>query len=109
MKSQAVQYQGKTYRYVLSLLDVFSQFHRLYPLQIKQSRGIKENKKKIFAVHGMPETPQLDNGKEFKELVNQFCRMRKMRMVQSRPYNLKGQGKVKRSHRVLRNKLSTII
>ena len=56
MKSQAVQYQGKNYRYILSLLDVFSRFYWLCPLHTKHSREVKENIKKIFAVHGMLET-----------------------------------------------------
>ena len=47
MKSQAVQCQGKTYHYILSLLDVFSRFHWWCPLQTKHSRGVKENIKKI--------------------------------------------------------------
>ena len=47
MKSQAIQCQGKTYRYILSLLDVFSRFHWLCLLQTNHSRGVKENIKKI--------------------------------------------------------------
>ena len=98
MKRQAVQYQGKTYRYILSLLNVFLDW--LCPLQTKHSHGVKKNIKKTFAVHGMPETLQQDNGKEFKGS------MKNMRMVQSRPYNPRAQGKVGRSHHVFRNKIS---
>ena len=54
----------------------------------------------------MPETLQSDYGKEFKVLVKRFCRMKKTRMAQSRPYNPMAQGKVEWSHRVLRNKVS---
>ena len=52
MKSQAVQFQGKTYCYILSLLDVFPRFHWLCPLQTKHSRRIKENIKKILLFTG---------------------------------------------------------
>ena len=58
MKSQPVEYQGKTCGYILSLLDIFSRFHWLCPLQTKHSRGVKENIKKIFAVYGIQETFQ---------------------------------------------------
>ena len=105
MKSQPVEYQGKTCGYILSLLDIFSRFHWLCPLQTKHSRGVKENIKKVFAVYGIQETLQSDSGKEFKGSVKRFCRMQKIRMVQSRPYNPIAQGKVERSHRVLRNKM----
>ena len=106
MKSQALQFQGKTDRYILSLLDVFSRFHWLCPLQAKHSCRVKENIKKIFAVHSILQTLQSDNGKEFKGSVKRFCRMLKIRMVQARPYNPKAQGKVGHSHHVLKNKIS---
>ena len=67
--------------------------------------GVKENIKKIFAVRGMPEALQLDNGKKLKGSVKQFHRMKKIRMVQSRPYNSRDRGKVEWSHRVMRNKI----
>ena len=54
----------------------------------------------------MPETLQSDNGEEFKGSVKRFYQMKKIRMVQSRPYNPKAQGKVVQPHRVLRNKIS---
>ena len=53
----------------------------------------------------MPETLQSDNRKEVKEKVKRFCRMKKIRMVQYRPYNPRAKGKVERSHRALRNKI----
>ena len=66
MKSPAVQYQGKTYRYIQSLLDVFFRFHWLSPLQTKHSRGVKEIINNFFSVHGMTETLQSDNGTNSK-------------------------------------------
>ena len=33
MKSQVVSWKGKTYRYILSLMDIFSKFQWLVPLQ----------------------------------------------------------------------------
>ena len=38
----------------------FFRFHWLCPLQTEHSRGVKENIKKIFAVHSMPEMLQSD-------------------------------------------------
>ena len=48
MKSQVVQYQGKIYFYILSLLDIFSQFHGLCPLQTKYSRRVKKYKDNFY-------------------------------------------------------------
>ena len=63
MHGEAVEYQGKTYRYIMSLLDVFSRFHWLHPLQTKHPLGVKEYMKKIYEFHGTPGTLQSDNGK----------------------------------------------
>ena len=106
MRGEAVEYQGKTYRYIMSLLDVFSRFHWLYPLQTKHSRGVKEYMKKIYEVHGTPGTLQSDNGKEFKGYVKRFCQKNKIKMIQSQPYNPRAQGKFERSHRDLRKKIA---
>ena len=35
MNLQAVKYNGKSYRYILSMMDIFSRFHWLVPLQRK--------------------------------------------------------------------------
>ena len=83
----------------------FSHFHWLYPLQTKHSRGVKENIKKIFAIHSIPEKLQSGNGKEFKESVKQFCRMKKMRMVLFQEHNPRAR-KVERSYRVLRKEIT---
>ena len=57
-------------------------------------------------MHGIPERLQSDNGGEFKKDVKQYCKRNKIKMIRSRPYNPKAQGKVERSHRVLRNKIN---
>ena len=62
--------------------------------------------KKTYDVHGTPGTLKSDNGKEFKVNVKRFCQKKKIKMMQSRPYNPRAQGKVERSHRVLRKKVA---
>ena len=63
MRGEAAEYQEKTYRYIMSLLDGFSRFHWLCPLQTKHSHGVKECMKKIYEVHGTLEKLQLDKRK----------------------------------------------
>ena len=91
MHVEAVQYQD------LSLYNVivgcFSRFHWLYPLQTKHSRGVKEYMKKIYDVHDTPGTLQSDSGEEVKGNVKRFCQKKKIKMIQSRPYNPSVQGK----------------
>ena len=105
MRSMKVDFKGKSYRYILSLLDVFSRFHWLVPLERKLSSHVVREIKKIYSVHGQPIRLQSDNGGEFKKHVELFCPRRRIRMIRSRPYNPKAQGKVERSHRVIRTKI----
>ena len=102
MKSQKVEYKGKNYKYVLSLLDVFSRFRWLSPLPSKHSKEVKKELEKIFDQHGIPQTIQSDRGKEFYGAVKSFCEREKIEMTRSRPYHPQSQGKVERSHRTFR-------
>ena len=69
MKSQDVEYEGKTYWYILSLMDIFSRFHWLAPLQRKLSLQVDAKLDRIFVEYGSPERIQSDNGGEFKKEV----------------------------------------
>ena len=40
MKILRTKYKGKTYKYVLSIIDVFSRYHWLVPLQTKKSSQV---------------------------------------------------------------------
>ena len=45
----------KTYRYILSLMDLFSRFHWLAPLERKKSSFVKKELKRIYTLHRIPE------------------------------------------------------
>ena len=47
MENMAVAYKGKPYKYILTLLNVFSRFQWLYPLESKHSSGVKKTLKKF--------------------------------------------------------------
>ena len=40
MRSMQVEYNGKLFRYILSLLDVFLRFYRLVPLETKRIKSV---------------------------------------------------------------------
>ena len=74
LSSQSVEYEGKVYRYVLSVMNVFSRFHWLSPLQRKYPHHVAEQLFKTFSEHGPPDRVQSDNGGEFKKDVKKvFC------------------------------------
>lgn len=64
---------GDTYKYVMSVIDIFSRFVFLGPLQTKESSEVAENLLDIYNEHGPPEILQSDQGTEFKDVVKAIC------------------------------------
>lgn len=44
---------------------------------------------KIYKIHDVPKCLQSDDGGEFKKEVNRFCKINRIKMIRSRPYNPK--------------------
>ncbi|XP_078366006.1 SCAN domain-containing protein 3-like [Oculina patagonica] len=97
---------GISYRYVLSVMDVFSRFVWLRALSGKCSKAIAKELRGIYLEHGPPLVIQSDQGREFKGAVEKLCREMKIKTIHSRPYHPQSQGKVERSHRSLREKMA---
>ena len=95
MTSQQVEYQRRKYRYVLSILDVFSRHHWLQSLTSKHPTKVGIELKKIYALHGTLENLQGDRGKEFYGAVKTFCERGKIKMtkVELTTRNLKAKSK----------------
>ena len=69
-----VEYKRKTYRHILSIMDLFSRFHWLAPLEGKKSSFARKELKRIYTLHEIPERIQSDNGGEFKKDVESYCK-----------------------------------
>ena len=102
MKSMKVEYKRKRYRYIFSLMGIFSRFHWLAPLTRKKSSHVKKELQRIYKAKW--ERLQSENGGELKRQVKDCCKSRKIKMINCRSYNPKAQGKVEHSHRSLRQK-----
>ena len=96
---------GNLYRYVLTVIDVFSRFLWLRPPESKSSRVIANELECVYMEHGSPETIQCDQGAEFKKALKTLCDRMNIKLIYSRPRNLQSQGKVERCHRTLRSKM----
>ena len=72
------------------------------PLTTEKSSHVKKELQRIYEKHGQPERLQSENGSEFKRQVKNYCKSRKTKMINCRPYNPKAKDKVERSHRSLR-------
>lgn len=89
---------GKTYKYVLAVMDVFSRYLWLRPLQNRRSKNVAFYLKQIHESEGSPLILQCDNGKEFKGAVLALCYELCIKIILSRPYHPQSQGKIECSH-----------
>ena len=102
---EPVMFKGKSQRYILSLMDIFSRFLWLRPLQRKTSKNVAVALDVIYTEHGPPDILQMDNGREFFGQVIHLCQKYKIKIIKGRPYHPQSQGKIERSHRTLKKKI----
>lgn len=105
LSKDAVEHDRRVYRYVLSVMDVFSRYYWLRPLEKRASHHISQALKAIYTKHGPPDHLQGDRGSEFEGKVRPLCKALKIKLIKSRPYHPQSQGKVERLHRQLRKKI----
>ena len=101
----AVQSQSKLFKYIITIVDMFSCFLFCRPLQNKSTEHVAKSLKEIFEEHGWPEVIQCDNGPEFVGEVNKLFRRKKVKVIKGRPYHPQSQGKVERQNRIIRKKI----
>ena len=101
----SVKMNGHLWRYVLLVIDVFSYFLWLRPLESKSSQVIAIKLECIYIEYGSPEIIQCDQGGEFKKALKLLCDRMNIKLIDSRPRYNQSQGKVERYHRALRSKM----
>ena len=74
MKNLEVEENGVRFEYILTVMDVFSRFAMLRPLEKKISKEVKHDLSKLFAEHGQPDITQCDQGSEFKGSTDTFLK-----------------------------------
>ena len=89
----------------MSVIDIFSRFVFLRPLQTKESAEVAEHLLDIYNEHGPPEILQSDQGTEFKGVVKTICESLNVRIIKSAAYSPQTQGKDERSHRTWKEKV----
>ena len=104
-RNNPAYHNGKEFRYILTVLDVFSRYTWLRPLTRKSSKNVAKELKAIFDTFGNPKIVQNDRGTEFKQDVSRLLKVRDIRQIFSSPYLPESQRKLERSHRTLKYKL----
>ena len=101
MASMPATIDGNTYKYIMSVIDIFSRLLFLRPLQTKESSEVAEHLLDVYNEHGPPD----DQGAEFKGVVKVICEALNVRIIQSAAYSPQTQGKDERSHRTWKEKI----
>ena len=80
----SVKLNGQLYRYVLTVIDIFSRFVWLRPLKSKSSEEVAEELESIYVENGA-RIIQSDQGGEFKKAVKTLCDRTNIKLIYSRP------------------------
>ena len=94
-KSPFSSESGHNYRLILSVMDCFSKYCWLVPLQTKQTVEVANGLCAIFKQFGCPHILHSDNGGEFVSNVTQIlCSQLNIKVIHGRPYHPQSQGQV---------------
>ena len=104
MSRSRVLYECRSYGYVLCVLDVFSRYVWLRPLQNKKAGTVLVRFREILEEFGYPLVVQHDCGTEFRSCVAEWLKRKHVIVKTSRPYHPQSQGKVERMNQILKNK-----
>lgn len=105
MRDKAVVYNDRTYKYILTAVDVFSRFLFLEAIERKTAKHVAKALKGIFSQHGYPRIVQSDNGPEFRGQVQRLLAKKKVKVLKGRPYHPQSQGRVERQNRSVKSKI----
>ena len=110
MSKLPVSVNGQTFKYILTVRDVFSRFLWLRALSSKAGIEVASALADLYMEVGPPKVLQADNGGggggKFRKAVQKLCEKLAVKIVRGSPYHPQSQGKVERSHRALRKKIS---
>lgn len=86
--------EGKEYRWILSIIDVFSRYLVLRPLHSKDTAIVAAELLQVFADFGTPAIIQTDRGSEFQGSVVTVAQQFNVKIIRSSVKHPQSQGKV---------------
>ena len=99
----------KGYRYILSALDHYSRYVKLYPLRTKGTDEVSEAFERYVSDFGAPASLLCDNGGEFVAATfKELCRRHKIRTGYTTPYHPQGNSLTERMHRTVKSILGAL-
>jgi transposase InsO family protein len=94
------------YRYVMTVVDLFSKYAYAKPLRDKEGKTVAKAMKEILEANKNPKVIQADNGSEFiSEEFKELCDRKGIKIIHSKPYTPSTQGAIERFNKTLKEKL----
>ena len=81
MEKLKTKHKGKVFKYVLSVMDVFSRYQWLVLLERKLSSHVASELLRIYREDGAPRVIQHDQGPEFDGAVSRLCTKLKIKVL----------------------------
>ena len=75
------KHKGKVFKYVLSVMDVFSRYQWLVPLERKLSSRVSRELLRIYRENGVPHVIQHDQGPEFDGAVSCLSKRLQIKVI----------------------------
>ena len=97
--------KGRTYRYIISIMDVFSRFVWLRPISCKTSATVANHLSSLYLKIGCPKVIQHDWGQEFAGAVDILMDKLHVKVIGSSAYQPQSQGKIERMRQELKNQM----
>ena len=94
------------YRYILTMMCLFSKFPEAIPLKRVDNESVLEAMVEIFSRHGLPKEMLTDQGSVFtSKLTRKMCKIFEIHKVQTSPYHPQSDGALERWHACLKGML----
>lgn len=99
----------KNYQYILTIIDAFTKFVRLFPTKTTTAEETLKKLKIYTSVFGNPRRIITDRGKAFTALsFQQYCNEEKIELIQITTGIPRGNGQVERIHRIIISSLGKL-
>ena len=100
---------AKGYRYVLTVIDHFSRYVKLFKLRSRHAEEVVRNIQSYMGDYGVPKTLLADNACEFRSrLLADLCHTHGIDLVFSTPYHPQGNSITERLHRTMKSVLACL-
>ena len=100
---------AKGHKYVLTVIDHFSRFVKLFKLRSRQAEEVVRCIMTFVGDYGVPRTLLADNACEFRShLMTDFCQAHGIHLTYSTPYHPQGNSITERVHRTIKSVLASI-